>query len=65
MKKLLKTMLGAVAAVSVTCGLAACDGGDGECEHVWNEGETTVAATCTEDGVLTYTCTLCDSQART
>ena len=62
MKKLLKTMLGAVAAVSVMCGLAACDGGDGECEHVWNEGETTVAATCTEDGVLTYTCTLCDEE---
>ena len=62
MKKLLKTMLGAVAAASVMCGLAACDGGDGECEHVWNEGETTVAATCTEDGVLTYTCTLCDEE---
>ena len=62
MKKLLKTMLGAVAAASVMCGLAACDGGDGECEHEWNEGETTVAATCTEDGVLTYTCTLCDEE---
>lgn len=43
MKKLLKIMFGAVAAASVMCGLAACDGGDGECEHVWNEGETTVA----------------------
>ena len=62
MKKLLKIMFGAVAAASVMCGLAACDGGDGECEHVWNEGETTVAATCTEDGVLTYTCTLCDEE---
>ena len=62
MKKLLKIMFGAVAAASVMCGLAACDGGDGGCEHVWNEGETTVAATCTEDGVLTYTCTLCDEE---
>ena len=62
MKKLLKIMFGAVAAASVMCGLAACDGGDGECEHVWNEGETTVAASCTEDGMLTYTCTLCDEE---
>ncbi len=62
MKKLLKIMFGAVAAASVMCGLAACGGGKEECEHVWNEGETTVAASCTEDGVLTYTCTLCDEE---
>lgn len=27
--------------------------------HVWNDGETTTEATCTEDGVKTYTCTKC------
>ena len=62
MKKLLRIMLGAVAAASVMCGLAACDGGDGGCEHVWNEGEVTTAATCTQDGVMTYTCTLCEEE---
>ncbi|MBP3413562.1 MAG: S-layer homology domain-containing protein, partial [Oscillospiraceae bacterium] len=31
----------------------------GPCAHAWNEGEVTTAATCAEDGVMTYTCTLC------
>lgn len=29
------------------------------CEHVWNEGEVTTAATCTTEGVKTFTCTKC------
>ena len=29
-------------------------------EHTWNEGETTKAATCEEDGEITYTCTVCN-----
>ena len=28
-------------------------------EHTWNEGEATTPATCTTDGVMTYTCTVC------
>ena len=28
--------------------------------HNWNDGEVTVAATCTEGGVMTYTCLDCD-----
>ena len=27
--------------------------------HTWNDGEVTKAATCTEEGVMTYTCTAC------
>lgn len=27
--------------------------------HVWDNGTVTKAAACTEDGVLTYTCTVC------
>ena len=27
--------------------------------HSWNSGEVTKAATCTEEGVMTYTCTRC------
>ncbi len=29
------------------------------CEHVWDKGEITVDPTSTEDGEMTYTCTLC------
>ncbi len=29
------------------------------CTHVWNDGVVTTSATCTTDGVKTYTCTLC------
>ena len=28
--------------------------------HNWNDGEVTTAATCTTDGVMTYTCLACD-----
>ena len=28
-------------------------------EHQWNNGEITTPATCTEDGVKTYTCSVC------
>lgn len=29
------------------------------CKHTWDDGEVTKEATCTEDGVKTFTCTLC------
>lgn len=29
------------------------------CMHVWNEGEQIAAATCTGEGTILYTCTLC------
>lgn len=29
------------------------------CNHAWNAGEITTPATCTENGVKTYTCTKC------
>ncbi len=32
---------------------------DAQTGHVWDEGEITTPATCTEDGVMTYTCTSC------
>ena len=28
-------------------------------QHTWNDGQVTTAATCTENGVMTYTCTTC------
>jgi len=28
-------------------------------QHTWNDGQVTTAATCTENGVMTYTCTMC------
>ncbi|MBQ9713696.1 MAG: hypothetical protein IJV83_00045 [Clostridia bacterium] len=30
-----------------------------ECEHVWDNGEVTLEATCTNEGELTYTCEEC------
>ena len=32
---------------------------DAECSHTWNNGKVTKAATCTANGVKTYTCTAC------
>ena len=29
------------------------------CDHAWDEGAVTTEPTCTEDGVKTYTCSLC------
>ena len=29
-------------------------------EHTWNAGIVTKEATCTEDGVKTFTCTICN-----
>ena len=29
------------------------------CEHTWDDGSVTTEPTCTEEGELTYTCTLC------
>ena len=28
-------------------------------QHMWDDGQVTTAATCTENGVMTYTCTTC------
>ncbi len=32
---------------------------EGACDHSWDEGTVTKAATCTENGSVTYKCTLC------
>ena len=43
----------------------ACTGGDNcsekidNAEHTWDEGETTLAPTCTEKGQKTFTCSVC------
>ena len=34
---------------------------EGKAEHTWDGGTVTTAATCTEGGVMTYTCTVCDA----
>ena len=43
---------------------AACGDIKDEAEHTWDEGVVTTQPTCTEDGVMTYTCTVC-SQTKT
>ena len=47
-----------VLSVITAFALAGCEDKDG-CTHVWNDGEITTAATCTQDGVKTFICTLC------
>ena len=47
-----------VLSVITAFALAGCEDKDG-CTHVWNDGEITTAATCTQAGVKTFTCTLC------
>lgn len=37
-----------------------CDAVDAKAAHTWNEGEITTPATETENGVKTFTCTVCD-----
>ncbi len=34
-------------------------GGETGCDHDWDDGEVTTSATCTTDGVRTYTCSKC------
>ena len=29
------------------------------CNHIWNSGEVTLYPTCTQDGIRTFTCTVC------
>ncbi len=35
---------------------------DKACSHVWNGGEITTPATCKDEGVKTYTCSLCGAK---
>ena len=51
--KLRKLLVGLLV-VSAMFLLVACD-----CQHVWNDGEVTVEATETTEGVKTFTCTEC------
>ncbi|MBD5636999.1 MAG: hypothetical protein HDP28_04170 [Clostridia bacterium] len=59
MKRKLITAIGIAALLSVSAvGLAAC--GDDECtEHKWDNGTTTIEATCTTNGKKTVKCTVC------
>ena len=34
---------------------------ESDCEHAWDDGVVTKEATCTEPGIMTYTCTKCDA----
>ena len=35
---------------------------DKSCSHVWNDGEITTPATCKDEGLKTYTCTICGTK---
>ena len=59
MKKISIVVL-ALTLILLTVALCSC----GKCEHTWNEGVVTKEATCTENGIMTYTCTKCDETKR-
>lgn len=61
LKKLI-VVLFAVCCASVCAALvsaSSCNSSDGHTTHTWDSGTATTPATCTEDGVMTYTCTVC------
>ena len=52
-----KAIIIALSLVLVLALFTSCD--EPKHEHTWNDGEVTTAATCTEKGVKTFTCTAC------
>ena len=44
------------------CGLTYLESIPATGEHVWNAGEVTTPATCSTEGVITYTCEMCGAQ---
>ncbi|MCQ2413222.1 MAG: hypothetical protein MJ082_00300 [Clostridia bacterium] len=58
MKKYALLLLVLTLALGCLMALSSC-GKEPACEHTWNDGEVTTAATCTVDGVMTFTCTNC------
>ena len=64
MRKILTLILSLLLSICaiglIACGGKEADGGDPKCSHVWDSGKITTQATKTTDGVLTYTCTLCE-----
>ena len=52
-----KAIIIALSIVLVLALITSCD--EPKHEHTWNDGEVTTAATCTEKGVKTFTCTAC------
>ena len=55
-KRKIAVLIGLFACALLALGLAACGH-----QHTWDGGTVTTAATCTEGGVMTYTCTVCDA----
>lgn len=55
-KRIAACAVTAVSALSL-CIFAAC--GSGDETHTWDDGTVTQEATCTETGIMTYTCTDC------
>ena len=45
--------------IEVVCGETAGSGED-TCDHTWDDGVVTTEATCSEEGVKTFTCTKCN-----
>lgn len=55
--KMKKAIIIALSLVLVLALFTSCD--EPKHEHTWNDGEVTTAATCTDKGLKTFTCTAC------
>ena len=52
-----KTIIIALTLILILASFISCE--NNTHEHTWDKGTVTKAATCTEKGVKTYTCTVC------
>lgn len=62
MKKFARIMLAILMVVCLAISITACKSDCDNGNHTWDEGTVTKAATCSEAGVKTFKCTLCDEE---
>ncbi len=63
MKKVIRNALFLILVLTVALAFVACKGNeDAECEHSYGEWSVTEPATCTEKGLKTRICTLCQNE---
>lgn len=58
MKKFFSLLLCLCMLLSMNIPAFAAEGEENTCSHEWNEGTVTTPATCTTEGVMTFTCTV-------
>ena len=62
MKKIVRVLLAVLMVTCLVCALTACKDDCKKGKHAWDNGVQTTAPSCTEAGVMTYTCNKCQTQ---